>query len=119
MLAWNPRLALNIVQPAAARETLSWQEAAEVDHIFPQSVYRPLYGDVVDDLGNLAYLGKLRNGRKNDEEPSEYFKGIPDKELRDDFLIEDRALLVKDRFLEFIERRRSLLVEIARQFLGR
>lgn len=119
MLGWNPRITLNIAQPAAARDTLSWQEKAEVDHIFPQAVYRPLYGNLVDDIGNYAFLGKLRNIRKSAEEPASYFKDTPDKELKDDFLIEDRSLLESDKFPEFVERRRALLLDVVKDFLGR
>ena len=119
MLGWNPRLALNIAQPAVARDTLSWQERAEVDHIFPQSGYRPLFGSLVDDIGNLAYLGKLRNIRKSDEEPSSYFENTASNELKEDFHIEDRSLLARDKFKDFVERRRALIVAEVRTFLGR
>lgn len=119
MLNWNPRLTLNIAQPTAARDTLSWQEKAEVDHIFPQSVYRPIHGGLVDDIGNFAYLGKLRNIRKSNDEPAEYFKNTSDAELRDDFLIEDRALLAPARFQEFVEQRRASVLATVRGFLGR
>jgi hypothetical protein len=119
MLGWNPRLALNIAQPAVARDTLSWQERAEVDHIFPQSVYRPLFGSLVDDIGNLAYLGKLRNIRKSDEEPSSYFEDTAPNELKENFHIEDRSLLARDKFKDFVERRRARLVTEVRNFLGR
>ncbi len=119
MLNVNPRLALNIAQPNAARDTLSWQERAEVDHIFPHSEYRPLYGEVIDDIGNFAYLGKLRNIRKNASEPADYFASISDQELCDDFLIEDRALLARERFPEFVEKRRALITSRVQSFLGR
>lgn len=119
MLQWNPRLALNIAQPTAAHDTLSWQEKAEVDHVFPQAVYRPVFGDAVDDIGNLAYLGKLRNIRKRDEEPEIYFRPTADEELAQDFLIEDRSLLTHEKFPEFIEQRRTLIVQKVKSFLGR
>ncbi len=119
MLSWEPRLALNIAQPQAAKDTISWQEKAEVDHIFPQSEYRPTHGDLVDDIGNLSYLGKLRNQRKNAKDPWDYFKDVPDSELRDDFLVPDRALLAKEKFPEFVEQRRALVVARVKEFLGR
>jgi hypothetical protein len=119
MLSWDPRLALNIAQPQAAKDTISWQEKAEVDHIFPQSEYRPTHGDLVDDIGNLSYLGKLRNQRKNAKDPWDYFKDVPDTELREDFLIADRALLAKEKFPEFVEQRRALVLAKVKEFLGR
>jgi hypothetical protein len=118
-LEWNPRITLNIAQPTAAQDTLSWQEKAEVDHIFPQAVYRPIFGNLVDNIGNCAYLGKLRNIRKSDEEPASYFKDTKDSDLKQHFLIEDRSMLTRERFEEFIERRRAMLLEVVRDFLGR
>lgn len=119
MLQWSPPLTLNIAQPMAAKETLSWQEEPQVDHVFPQSTYRPIHGDMVDDIGNLAFLGRLRNIRKNDEQPWEYFKGVSDQDLRDDFLIEDRELLAPEHFKEFVDKRRQLILERVKEFLGR
>jgi hypothetical protein len=118
MLKWNPRLALNIVQPGVCRETLAWQVKAEVDHIFPQSIYRPRYGDLVDDIGNLAYLGKLRNIRKNDQLPWEYFEKVSDEELERNFLVQ-RSLLADDKFEEFVATRRELITTSVKQFIGR
>ena len=119
MLNSNHELALNIVQPKVCRESLSWQAKAEVDHIFPQSVYRQRYPELVDDIGNLAYLGKLRNMRKNDDMPWDYFKQIPDDvELERDFLVQ-RSLLADEKFEEFVRVRRARIVDVVRQSLGR
>jgi hypothetical protein len=119
MLNWNKASALNIAQPTAARETLSWQAEPQIDHIFPQSTYRPIHGDVVDDIGNLAYLGRLRNIHKDADPPWEFFKDVSDIELRDDFLIEDRSLLAHERFSDFVEKRRPVVLDRVRKFLGR
>lgn len=119
MLSWNKRLALNIVQPQVCRQTLSWQETAEVDHVFPQSVYRPLFGDLVDDIGNLAYLGKLRNIRKRAQEPAAYFADLTDDELRRDYLVSDKGLLRPERFPEFVAIRRAAILSAAQAFLDR
>jgi hypothetical protein len=119
MLNDNPRLALNIAQPTAAKESLSWQESPEVDHIFPQAVLRPKYGDLVDDIGNFSYLGKLRNIRKNDGMPADYFKDTPDEELRNNHLIADRSLLAEEKFEEFVRVRRELILANVKAVLGR
>jgi hypothetical protein len=87
MLNSNIPLALNIAQPDSARETLAWQSEPQIDHIFPQARYRVKHGDLVDDIGNLAYLGRLRNIRKNDQPPWEYFSEVPDQQLRDQMLV--------------------------------
>lgn len=113
------KLALNLVQPTVCRETLSWQESPEVDHIFPQSVFRPKFPVLVDDIGNLAFLGKLRNIRKRDEMPLDYFKDESDEALRDNFAIANRALLHPNRFEDFVSARRELIVTRIRAALGR
>ncbi|WP_438040180.1 GmrSD restriction endonuclease domain-containing protein [Sorangium sp. So ce128] len=118
MLNDGPRLALNIAQPRVCRDTLSWQERAEVDHIFPQSLYRSQASELVDDIGNLAYLGKLRNIRKSDQQPWEYFNGLSDQELLEDYLI-DRRFLSEKRFVAFVEDRRKRVLERVKRFLGR
>jgi hypothetical protein len=118
MLNWNPNLSLNIVQPAVCRDSISWQVRAEVDHIFPQSVYREKYPELVDDIGNLAYLGKLRNIRKSAQQPWDYFAETPDEELSRDFLIE-RSLLAEHKFEEFVHVRREAVLKAVRSFLDR
>lgn len=119
MLDGYEKLSLNIVQRTVCRETVSWQESPEVDHIFPQSVFRPKFGDLVDNIGNLAFLGKLRNIRKSADMPANYFKDETDETLRDNFLIADRSLLCPEKFEEFVAQRRSLIVERIRAELGR
>lgn len=119
MLEGNEKLALNIVQPTVARETLSWQESAEVDHVFPQSIYRPKFPLLVDDIGNLSFLGKLRNIRKSDEMPAEYLKGESDRALADNLVISDRSLLSDAKFEEFVNKRRELIIERVKAALGR
>lgn len=119
MLNNNVRLALNIAQPTICKATLSWQEVPEVDHVFPQSAFRSKYPILIDDIGNFAYLGKLRNIRKSDDLPAEYFRDTPDVELRENFLIPDRALLTPERFEEFVAARRALILERVKAFLGR
>lgn len=119
LLDRNKALALNIVQPNAAKVSLSWQDKPELDHIFPQSVYRPIHGELVDNIGNMAFLGKLRNIRKRDQPPWDYFAGISDAELRDDFLITDRSLLAHDKFRDFVAHRRAEILRRVKDFLGR
>jgi len=72
----------------------------------------------VDDIGNFAYLGKLRNIRKSNDLPVDYFKDTSDTELRDDYLIPDRSMLSPERFAEFVQMRRALILERVKAFLG-
>jgi hypothetical protein len=109
---------LNIVQPQVCRQSLSWQVKAEVDHIFPQSIYRERLPTLIDDIGNFAYLGKLRNIRKYNELPWDYFLSISDEELEQEFLI-DRSLLSDDKFELFVDDRRKRISKCVCQLLGR
>ncbi len=118
MLNENQRLALSLAQRNVAKETLSWHNLSEVDHIFPQATYAAKYPHLVHDIGNLAYLGKLRNIRKSKQPPWEYFADVPDRELEEDFLVR-RDLLGPDTFEEFVKDRRERLVNRVRELLGR
>ena len=82
LLNSNQKLALNIVQPSVVRQTYSWQAKPEIDHIFPWSTYTLLKPELVNDIGNMAFLGKLRNIRKSDQPPWEYFAEVPDNVLK-------------------------------------
>jgi hypothetical protein len=73
----------------------------------------------VDHVGNLAYLGKLRNIRKSADQPWEYFAEMSDRELAEDYIIEDRRLLADDGFEEFVEARRMAILSRLQAFLGR
>ena len=118
MLNSNQTLALNIVQPGVCRKTFAWQAKPELDHIFPFSLYWHRYPDLANDIGNMAFLGKLRNIRKSNQPPWEYFADVPDSELDQDFLV-DRKLLAHDKFEEFVTSRRARIVAAATEFLGR
>lgn len=86
--------------------------------IHPDPRHQP-QGDEVDDIGNFSYLGKLRNIRKSAEMPVEYFKHMPDDELRNNHLITDRSLLTEDNFESFVKARRELILANVTAFLGR
>ncbi len=118
MLNAKPALALNLVQPQVRKTTMSWQERPEVDHIFPRAKYANYYPDLINDIGNLAFLGKLRNIKKSDQEPWEYFADIPAEELMTDYLI-DKALLREGGFKPFVEERRERIEKQVERVLGR
>jgi len=120
LLNAHKTLALSIAQPRVYRQTLTWQSRTEVDHIFPQAKYREKYPELIDDIGNLAFLEKLPNILKSATEPAEYFAEMEysDSELLDRYLVE-RELLVPERFEEFVESRRGRILDKVKSFLGR
>lgn len=118
MLNVKPALTLNLVQPQVRKATMSWQERTEVDHIFPRAIYQIDYPDLINDIGNLAFLGKLRNIRKSHQEPWEYFESISAEELATDYLI-DKSLLKPEAFEQFVANRRERICSRVKELLGR
>jgi hypothetical protein len=118
MLSAKPALALNLVQPQVRKATMSWQERPEVDHIFPRAKYAITNPLIVHDIGNLAFLGKLRNIRKSDQEPWDYFKDVPPDELMTDYLV-DKSRLIEGGFEAFVADRRQRILQRATDLLGR
>jgi len=49
----------------------------------------------------------------------EYFRDTPDSQLYDQFLISDRSMLAEERFADFVEQRRSMIVDKVEAILGR
>jgi hypothetical protein len=117
MLNSNQPLALNIVQPGVCRKTYAWQSKPELDHIFPHSLYWSKYPELVNDIGNMAFLGKLRNIRKSNQLPWEYFEEVSDDDLDRDFLV-DRKLLADDKFEDFVISRRQRIIDKVTEFLS-
>jgi hypothetical protein len=118
MLNTKPVLTLNLIQPQVRKDTMSWQERPEVDHIYPRGLYAAAYPALINDIGNLAFLGKLRNIRKSHQPPWEYFAHLSAEELMDDYLI-DKGLLREDSFEHFVSARRERILSRVRSLLGR
>jgi hypothetical protein len=73
----------------------------------------------VDHVGNIVHLGKLRNIRMSANQPWEYLAEMSDRELAEDYIIEDRRLLADDGFEEFAEAPRMAILSGRQAFLGR
>jgi len=71
----------------------------------------------VNDIGNMAFLGKLRNIRKSNQLPWEYFEEVSDDDLDRDFLV-DRKLLADDKFEDFVISRRQRIIDKVTEFLS-
>jgi hypothetical protein len=97
---------------------MSWQERPEVDHIFPRSTFGPSFPALINDIGNLAFLGKLRNIRKTNQNPWDYFADLKPHELSEEYLI-NSTLLKENTFAEFVADRRIRILERVKELLGR
>lgn len=95
----------------------------EVDHIFPKSVLEKNMRNLekikrqtlVNDIANLAFISKKSNGIKKAELPETYLPKLKEKrgeEALSSQSIPDSSDLWKlDRYEQFLEARRALLVE--------
>ncbi len=95
----------------------------EVHHIFPRSVlYKAGYRRAdVNAVANYCFLTKESNLQISDRRPEVYFPEIEDNHpgaLKSQWIPMDRSLWRVDRYLDFLEARRSLLAQAANGFLG-
>lgn len=100
----------------------------QVDHIFPQSLLRSIrvenpetgrrsllkyYSDSRDQIANCMLLTAQENGAggKSDIPPDEWFADKSTEYLDMHLIPRERKLLVLDRFEDFIEARKTMIVE--------
>jgi len=113
-------LVLNVIGGGISEIPQQRGWSLERDHIFPRSL---LYSKgiylAVDDVGNLRLVNKTRNILKSDNLPDsdlEFF-GSDDAELRQLFL-KSREDLTSENFQGFVERRKELIFNKVKSFLG-
>ena len=87
-------------------------------HIFPSSILRGLYSwDKVNDIANITLLVQATNRNINNVEPEEYLKKIPQEILEEHLIPLDKELWRNERFEDFLEERRKLLVQTINSYL--
>jgi hypothetical protein len=117
---WDLDLVLNIIDGGVKEipKRRSW--SLERDHIFPRNQLstKGITCDV-DDLGNLRLLGKARNISKSDKMPDQNteFFGKDDADLLK-LYEEARQTLTQKTFSAFVLKRKSLIRDKVRKFLG-
>lgn len=82
----------------------------ELHHIFPKALVSPHFTHKdVNELANIAFLGKSANASIGKKEPREYLKDIAPERLQRQFIPMNTDLWEVSRFLDFIAERRTLL----------
>lgn len=82
----------------------------ELHHIFPKALVAPQYTSKdVNEIANIAFLGKSANASIGKKQPREYLQDLPPDRLQRQFIPMNSDLWEIDRFQEFIAERRTLL----------
>lgn len=118
LLQGNPTLALHVLQRHTGAKVLYDNNAPEIDHIFPKSVLREkgVEQSQIDHFANFWILAKGKNGNKRDKHPAEYFKDVPDKEMRRAEI--DRDMLDYRRYKSFLTQRSQAILNAITKEIG-
>ncbi len=117
---WDLDLVLNIVDGGVLVIPTLRTWSLERDHIFPRhQLEQSQITQDVNDVGNLRLMGKSRNISKSDKMPDKNtdFFGKDDPELNKLFQAAYKNLN-QPAFSAFIQRRKALICERVRKFLG-
>ena len=87
-------------------------------HIFPSSRLRGLYSwDKINDVANITLLSTASNINIHNNEPQKYLEKIDQEFLEEHLIPLDKELWRKERFEDFLEERRKLLVKTINSYL--
>ncbi|MBR4597360.1 MAG: DUF1524 domain-containing protein, partial [Opitutales bacterium] len=92
-------------------------------HIFPKNILKDKYDrKEINDIANLTFIGKTTNITISDQDPNVYIKKIATEKglgiLKQHCIPEDDELWHTDRFIEFTNERRKLLLELINDYLN-
>lgn len=92
-------------------------------HIHPKATLKGNYKDrEINEIANLSFVCGTTNRRIGRKSPSEYFLNIIKQRGEDAFASQciplDKHLLSADGYLEFLEKRRTLLCDVVNGFLA-
>ena len=118
LLQGNHTLALHVVQRHTGAKVLYQNNAPEIDHIFPRSVLREKGIDhsKIEHFANYWILAKGKNANKSNKHPAEYFKDVPDKEMKRALI--DRELLNYGRYSSFLSSRAAAILKAITKEIG-
>lgn len=114
-------LVLNIIQDGVYEVPKKRGWSLERDHIFPRSILegKGFPEELINDIGNLRLINKTRNILKSNSLPDENieFYGSGDYELKQLFK-EARSNLTEETFSNFVQKRKNMIYNKVRNFLG-
>ncbi|MBB4931111.1 hypothetical protein F4561_001931 [Lipingzhangella halophila] len=103
-------------------ESLGKLTSLEMHHIFPKALLDKSYkAGQVNALANFCFLTQKSNLEIGKRAPEDYFAEVEERHpgvLASQWIPMDPALWRVDRYPEFLEARRELLAQAARDFLG-
>lgn len=92
------------------------KDSIEKHHLFPKNQLKNKWdNNMINDLSNFTFIGKVTNVKITDREPEEYLEEIltisGEKILQEHFIPLDKELWKLENFPRFLSERRKLLVK--------
>jgi hypothetical protein len=118
---WETNLGISL-------KNMNKKDKIESHHIIPQDLLKKANypKEMINDIANLAFIGKQTNGKISNAKPEIYLKEYLDKGkgvIPDMFhqhcIPTDTTLYPIDKYPEFLKARRKLLVELFNEYLNR
>ncbi len=113
---WNTDLVISMKHPGK-------KDKIEFHHIFPKNILRgeKFERKEINDIANLTFIGKVTNIKISDNDPDVYLEAILKERgegiLREHCIPTDKELWKIDRFIDFTNKRRELLLELINKYL--
>jgi len=93
----------------------------QIHHIFPKNLLLKVYGKeaqiggmdieaAYDHVANITIISEDTNRRIRDKRPDEYLKDLDSEVLKSHYIPEDPGLWKPDRYYDFLQERKKLLV---------
>lgn len=91
-------------------------------HIFPQAILKDSsFKEKINDIANLSFISGRTNRKISDKSPDEYLPPIVEKQgeeiLTQQCIPTDSSLWSKDKYGDFLTRRRELIAEKINEFM--
>lgn len=95
------------------------KDKIESHHLFPQDLLKKagLPKEVINDIANLAFIGKVTNINISNSNPMDYLGEYGEAHLRAHCIPMDRSLWAIDRYADFLVARRKLIVDMFKGYL--
>jgi hypothetical protein len=118
LLQNNHELALHLIQGLSGAQVQYDRNSPEIDHIFPRAELRTkgFEPSQVNDYANFWILARTKNRNKSNQHPDEYFKDVPDAQLKAALI--DREYLDYRRYTTFLGDRKQRMIQKVIQKIG-
>lgn len=95
------------------------KDKIESHHIFPQDLLKKagFTKEEINDMANLAFIGKITNINISNAKPLEYLEKYNDALFASHCIPTDRSLWSIDRYKDFLATRRKLIVDMFNEYL--